>query len=76
MKFLRSAQKKGIRARWESIGKPDRRLILALALYGAIIVVAILELDGFLRIAVLFFISLLVIKTLAHSEQQGMGDDE
>lgn len=64
--------KGGLLLRWNSISAANRRLIVALVLYALLIAVALVALQGFLRTAVLFFLILLVIKTLAHSEQQGM----
>jgi hypothetical protein len=50
----------------------NRRLVVALAAYAILALVAILALDGLLRTAVLLLFALLAGKTLAHSNDEPM----
>ena len=48
------------------------RLVVAMASYAVLAVIAILTLEGFLRSAVLFLFALLAVKTIAHSKDEAM----
>ncbi len=45
----------------------NKRLLGALACYAVLVVIAVVELDGILRGAVLCLFAILVVKTLVHS---------
>ncbi len=56
----------------EKFRTANRRLLVAMACYCVLIGIAAFALDGFLRTAVLFYFAILVIKTLAHSDEEPM----
>jgi len=53
--------------------KVDKRLVFALASYGVLGLLALIGLDGYLRIVVLVVLGLFAVKTLVHSHDEPMG---
>jgi hypothetical protein len=49
--------------------KTNRRLAIALACYAILAAIGAIALDGMLRGAVLCFVAILAIKTIAHSKK-------
>ncbi len=50
----------------------NRRLVFALTCYAVLALVGALALDGILRVAVLCFMVLLAVKTIAHAKDEEM----
>ena len=51
----------------------NRKLLVAMACYLALALIAAFTLDGFLRAAVLFYFAILAVKIIVHSDDEKMG---
>jgi hypothetical protein len=54
----------------EKIKTANHRLVVAMCCYLAIIVTAVLMLDGFLRAMVLFISAIFIVKTIVHASDE------